>query len=408
MASESSSPLVGSDVDEPILRHGRHAFYTPLRFQIPHPADLIFPATIPILEHYNSQSLHHDADPLLIEALSIAPTLFYGCDTTPAVHCLVRFDLFIKVQLKLVCDLDMVWSAGTVMVRDGARWRPLKDWLQTFPSPTIKGYGKAALEQQYNWWRRTGKPFRFPDLPNELQRRILLFAIGEHVEPAYSKDDAGYYWNGGKKEVSLTKGTMHREDHRNCTSFPLIAPVNLALLCLSKQTSKLAGDVLWADTTKTYRSAPHGTTSVTRIELTIDREDLTTSVKSNPIHTATRLEPQQLGTFVDHPFFTQLSMPMNFFACGIMFPSVSASGRRLLPLSLPFASSPNLLTVSELAAFMGYNSATGCRPLGPSIGISGCACMRSVNSFEPMKYFRSAGPVIETPVLSTVAKTLAS
>ncbi|KAK5134738.1 hypothetical protein LTR08_006113 [Meristemomyces frigidus] len=239
-------------VDAPIIKCGRHDFDTPLKFQVPHALDLIFCATIPILEKYNAQSLHYEADPLHIEALSISPTMAYACDTSSVVHCLVRSDFFARVQLKLVCDLDAGWSAGTVMIRDGERWLPLKQWLRTLPSPTMKAYRKVVLEVQYKWWRSTGKPFRFLDLPSELQRHILLFAIGEYVEPDYTSSSPL------NKRVDLTKGTQQLHSRKiaglhNSTTLPAIAPVNLALLGLNKSLRNMALDVLWGDTTKVYR-----------------------------------------------------------------------------------------------------------------------------------------------------------
>ncbi|KAK5120833.1 hypothetical protein LTR85_005900 [Meristemomyces frigidus] len=192
------------------------------------------------------------------------------------VHCFVRFDLFIKVQLKLVCDLDAGRSAGAVMIRDGERWRPLNEWLHTLPPPTMKEYGKVAIEEQYKCWRRTGRPFRFLDLPKELQRHILLFAVDEHIEPEYDNEwipkDGGVYQ---KKGVKLTKGTFRAQErsYRGSyarTNLPPIAPVNLALLGLSKQTRTMALDVLWGDTTKTYRAAPYTGEWATRIEQTMD------------------------------------------------------------------------------------------------------------------------------------------
>lgn len=135
-------------VDHPIREKDRHSFGAPLKIQKAHPFDLVYSAALPILQEYNEQNFHHAADPLLIEALSISPTLFYGYDTTSAVHLLVRSGTFIKVQLKLVCDLDAGWEAGTVVVRDDERWISLREWLRTLPQSSMRNIDKAALEVQ--------------------------------------------------------------------------------------------------------------------------------------------------------------------------------------------------------------------------------------------------------------------
>ncbi|GAB1725300.1 hypothetical protein NU195Hw_g4050t1 [Hortaea werneckii] len=113
-AEKQLERLLYDPVSRPDFEGCRHDFGDDgLWIQIPNKNDYVFFATVPILEEYNAQSMHRHYDPLLIEALNIAPTLFYGMDSTSAVHCLVRHELFIKVQLKLVCHLDYGWNAAT-------------------------------------------------------------------------------------------------------------------------------------------------------------------------------------------------------------------------------------------------------------------------------------------------------
>ncbi|KAI7428269.1 hypothetical protein KC336_g5612 [Hortaea werneckii] len=244
-----------------------------LWIQIPNKNDYVFFATVPILEEYNAQSMHRHYDPLLIEALNIAPTLFYGMDSTSAVHCLVRHELFIKVQLKLVCHLDYGWSAAIVMLKDEDRWIPLQQWLKTLPEPTLPNYHVLAHEDQYQWWRSTGKPFRLLDLPGELQERIFLFAAGEYIEPhfrgEYVCDENGYgiKQDGTRDEdgvLNLSRWTVithgtHRAKRCGVSKYdwtarPAISPVNLGILSLSKKTREAALYALWKQTTKVFRS----------------------------------------------------------------------------------------------------------------------------------------------------------
>ncbi|OTA37103.1 hypothetical protein BTJ68_03130 [Hortaea werneckii EXF-2000] len=244
-----------------------------LWIQIPNKNDYVFFATVPILEEYNAQSMHRHYDPLLIEALNIAPTLFYGMDSTSAVHCLVRHELFIKVQLKLVCHLDYGWSAAIVMLKDEDRWIPLQQWLKTLPEPTLPNYHVLAHEDQYQWWRSTGKPFRLLDLPGELQERIFLFAAGEYIEPHFREeyvcDENGYgiKQDGTRDEdgvLNLSRWTVithgtHRAKRCGVSKYdwtarPAISPVNLGILSLSKKTREAALYALWKQTTKVFRS----------------------------------------------------------------------------------------------------------------------------------------------------------
>ncbi|KAI7529663.1 hypothetical protein KC331_g15095, partial [Hortaea werneckii] len=274
-AEKQLERLLHDPVSRPDFEGCRHDFEDDgLWFQIPNKDDHVFFAAVPILEEYNAQSMHRHYDPLLIEALNIAPTLFYGMDSTSAVHCLVRHELFIKIQLKLVCHLDYGWSAATVMLKDEDRWVPLQQWLKNLPEPTLPNYHVLAYEEQYQWWRSTGKPFRFLDLPGELQERIFLFAVGEYIEPQFLEnyvwDEDGYVnkQEGAydKDEIVLeqrrwtavTRGT-HRAKRSGISKYdwtarPAIPPVNLGILSLSKKTQEAALYALWKQTTKVFRS----------------------------------------------------------------------------------------------------------------------------------------------------------
>ncbi|KAI7160396.1 hypothetical protein KC349_g3496 [Hortaea werneckii] len=267
--------LLHDPVSRPDFEGCRHDFGDDgLWIQIPNKDDYIFFAAVPILEDYNAQSMHRQYDPLLIEALNIAPTLFYGMDSTSAVHCLVRHELFVKVQLKLVCHLDYGWSAATVMLKDEDRWVPLQQWLKTLPEPTLPNYHVLAYEEQFQWWRSTGNPFRLLDLPGELQERVFLFAVGEYIEPQFLEkyvwDEDGYV---NKQEgacdkdgivlelrrwTAVTRGT-HRAKRSSISKYdwtarPTIPPVNLGILSLSKKTREAALYALWKQTTKVFRS----------------------------------------------------------------------------------------------------------------------------------------------------------
>ncbi|KAI7167051.1 hypothetical protein KC360_g8874 [Hortaea werneckii] len=273
-AEKQLERLLYDPVSRPDFEGCRHDFEEDgLLFQVPNKEDYVFFAAVPILEEYNAQSMHRHYDPLLIEALNIAPTLFYGMDSTSAVHCLVRHELFIKVQLKLVCHLDHGWSAANVMLKDEDRWIPLQQWLKTLPEPTMPNYHVPAYEEQYQWWRSTGRPFRLLDLPGELQERIFLFAVGEYIEPHFREesvwDEDGYVnkqegaRDGGfvlkfSRWTVITHGT-HRAKRCGVSKYdwtarPAISPVNLGVLSLSKKTREAALYALWKQTTKVFRS----------------------------------------------------------------------------------------------------------------------------------------------------------
>ncbi|KAK3644028.1 hypothetical protein LTR56_009880 [Elasticomyces elasticus] len=260
-------------VDKPLIERDRYSFGRPLKFQKPHPLDLIYSAVLPILDDYNQQCLHYLADPLQISALSAAPTLLYACDTAPVVHLLGRVNTFIKVQLKLVCDLDAGWSAGTVMVRMGERWMPLRAWLSSPAFPEQRawpGLYKAAIELQYQQYMAKDGGLQWRNaagegLPTEIWRHILLFCVGEYIEPYHTTEvEECTDEEGGDepstKEKPLTILTGHGVERRvesPWTINPLhkqLLPVNRAFLELDKFNRATAHDVFWTSTTKRYMS----------------------------------------------------------------------------------------------------------------------------------------------------------
>ena len=177
LALLSPQEVSRSCVDKPVIifqKDARQALWPLIKVQKSHPYDFIVTYSVPNLEKYNSQSVAHTADPLLFEALSPSPTLFYACDTTPAVHCLVRHDFIALVQLKLKCDLEDGWAAGTVMVLDEDRWIPLDTLLTTLPGPSIRVLGRSGFKLQWIWWNTVLKTkrtkFQFNRLPVELQQ----------------------------------------------------------------------------------------------------------------------------------------------------------------------------------------------------------------------------------------------
>lgn len=99
------------------------------------------------------------ANELCLSALNCAPTIFFSYyETEPVVHALFREGLVIKVQLKMVCDLEYGWSSCTVLLRDGDRWISFHDYLETWLYAEYTG--KIGYRIQHRWWESLRKSFR--------------------------------------------------------------------------------------------------------------------------------------------------------------------------------------------------------------------------------------------------------
>ncbi|KAK5705974.1 hypothetical protein LTR17_021185 [Elasticomyces elasticus] len=270
-------------VDNPVMRWGREGFKYPLKIQTPHPYDLVYIYAKAAVDEHNNQliaaathplhafTLKHDR--LTLEALSISPTMFYegGCDSTPAVHVLVRHELFVKVQLKLVCDIKFGWSSVTVMVRDDDRWIRFAEFLKTLKGSTMSTVGWSGYHLQYLWWRemkRLAKTVKsagaglevaalpgpmgdLEKLPVELRSTMLLHGIGERVMPHQE------YVTRGQRQVYvtfLTRGENMRLRRSGHDQFPprAVYQSNTNILRLNKATRALALQVLNKNTIKVY------------------------------------------------------------------------------------------------------------------------------------------------------------
>lgn len=240
-------------VDSPMFGHSRHDFQGPLKFQNPNPGDLVYWEARKVVEQYQQEEpFEKFANELFLSALNCAPTvLFSHYETAPVVHALFREGMVAKIQLKLVCDLEMGWSFCTVLVRDDDRWIPLRDLLKTLPDSTVETTGQVGHWIQHRWWQSMGKPFRLLDLPKEIQQQVLLYALGEEVLPQFA-------WPRSNNVLSITRGTGPKmRPYRGMTSIEWpnprrVLPTNLSVLRLNKDLAAIATQILWRDTTKVF------------------------------------------------------------------------------------------------------------------------------------------------------------
>ncbi|KAK0346886.1 hypothetical protein LTR91_021362 [Friedmanniomyces endolithicus] len=249
-------PLSKTAFETPVIQHNRYAFGGPLLVRIPHPNKITFTAMNELLTEFNKADLHRRLDPLAVEALTDTPTICYARETEPAVFLLGRAQTFIKLQVKLVRESDVPGGPVVAMVRDGTRRYSLRTWLETLQKHRMPNIDRLALQLQHQQWQKTGRPFRFKELPAEIRSRIFLFAVGPYVEPSYQSDF--FMLKGGWEnnlELNITgKGVSRRvsdEWHVNALHKQL-APVNLGLLEISKATRKECMSALRKDTTKRY------------------------------------------------------------------------------------------------------------------------------------------------------------
>lgn len=140
-------PYSTNDHPRKSKRSGAFGGYN-LKCRVPSPDDQVFSSTASVLEGFNQKDFHYKADPIRIHAYSTTPTIFYDYESAPAVHVLRRTKTWIKVHLKIVCDLDERWDTGTVFVKDRFSWVPLLSWLELLPNSVKKDIDKAALELQ--------------------------------------------------------------------------------------------------------------------------------------------------------------------------------------------------------------------------------------------------------------------
>ncbi|KAK5737660.1 hypothetical protein LTR17_006522 [Elasticomyces elasticus] len=232
--------LAQNSAEVPIIQRDRLAFGIPLTIHIAHEENVVFTAVRALLDEYNSKSIHSELDPLDLTALSDAATPVHGGKSATTLLLIGRVHTLVKLQAKLVGD--------EVFVRMGDSGMLFRTWLETLPDHRMPGIKSMALEKQYKQWTRSKKPFRFTDLPTELQNRILLYAVGEYVEShVTSRGDMKLTASGGHTAPPSTRRYVNPLPHQP-------PPVNLGLLKLNKATRANALGVLQYETAKRYTS----------------------------------------------------------------------------------------------------------------------------------------------------------
>ncbi|KAK4890498.1 hypothetical protein LTR27_010779 [Elasticomyces elasticus] len=306
-----------SYVDNPVIRASRKGFKKAFKVQTPHPYDLVFFHAQSVVKDFNAnliatatspvQSFAYEYDPWNLEALSISPTMFYkdGYESVSAVHCLMRQDYLVKVQLKLVCNIEIGWSSATVMVRDADRWITLAKLLDTLGGSDLKTVGPCGYGLQFLWWRKmqkasnsgiskraqrrlatsTDSTGNLEKLPVEIRMKFLMHCLGERVAPKGG-------WRSDENRQSsrdftvLTRGDDMKRDprfpeHDDPYTIPrVVLPSNVSVLQLNKATRALALEVLNKATIKVY-SHPGNLTIHTkanynflqRLELCFENDD---------------------------------------------------------------------------------------------------------------------------------------
>lgn len=248
---QASAKLHRAPVDTPIIATGKEGFGKWLKYQTPHPQDFVFVQAAKVIEMYNSSlsPIEKFAGSMRLEALNAAAATIpiYGCESSPTVHALVREGQVIKVQLKLSRDLLEGWEHSAVMLKDGDRWILLHEYLDGL-EPVVSMTGQSGYEIQYNWWKSMCRPFEILKMPQELQDRIWLFAVGERIDPFILNDC------GGIIRVSLVQGTRidhiyHRSKDPGINRILDVEPVNQSLLRLNKSTHHNIKKVLKTHTT---------------------------------------------------------------------------------------------------------------------------------------------------------------
>ncbi|KAK5715272.1 hypothetical protein LTR17_016873 [Elasticomyces elasticus] len=242
--------LMHSLADSPIIQHSRFAFGRQLEIEVPHKHDIIIIAARAVVEAYNQKSYHGIIDPISVEALTKAPTIRHACETEPVVFLLLRECTYIKLQLKLVRQADAPGMIAEVLVRDGVNTHSLRAWLETLPDHRMPNIAQLALETQYQHWMETKKPFRFTDLPDELQKQISVDAVGETVEPTFNLLSHLIGHPVALPYLGLKRTVTNKFYVNPLPEQP--STVNRALLEVNRSTRAITLEALLHNTTKRY------------------------------------------------------------------------------------------------------------------------------------------------------------
>ena len=131
------------------------------------------------------------------------------------------------------------------MVLLGDHWEPLSEYIKALPASRMSLVGASGIKLQCAWWRSRRQPFRFVDLPSELQKMVLLHLIGTHVtvKPMGLRYAPGCSPIQGEERIYYEKFDQ---------TLPKLDLIDEAIFRLNKDTARVAHEALWTATTKVF------------------------------------------------------------------------------------------------------------------------------------------------------------
>jgi hypothetical protein len=233
-------------IDRPIVGETRDEFQPPLVFDWTREQDQMLDAVRTAIEDFNTFNLAAFMRPLVvsmvrqaihplppgIQALRLFAIGTLGNEEVPGV--IAKVPIYFRISQSGRRDLMVMNGESNPML--------LKDWLKIAMLPRIPQMpiGAQGYELQLKWWEALGgAPFRFTDLPSDLQRLVLLHMVGEvrHLDFEYDEVSSDY-------RPTLCKRAKVRSDSDGSLPPPIDA-LDHGHFCLSRAVyHKLKKDIL--------------------------------------------------------------------------------------------------------------------------------------------------------------------
>lgn len=276
-------PPTADDLKRFHVRENRHQFTPELIFACARNGsrDPIFEAAGKILRIHNIQTFAKFANPLSISQLEHPSWHEFVLGHGTRQYAIGRMGsdpFFAKAPLSI--------SKGKVMVRNGAEFLDLEDWIETLPftaGPDI--YGEAGYKMLDQWHKARKLQKQCPRINANVMDILLLHAIGEVRN--VQNDSQGPtilraydFRHGSAESVQAWSGGAHISPRS-------IQNVNWRLLCLNKDTYERVQRLIRLHTTKSF-TAPY------------ILQDVLLSASTNFINSLTKVQL----SFTDVDYFT--------------------------------------------------------------------------------------------------------
>lgn len=187
------------------IRYDQYRYSLPKPFKVDQ-SDEVLKFIIRTIKNLNTKDINVATQKFWIQGLTchlpVWPLNYHNAQFPVKLYAIKRcweeFPVCIAVMVEDRGSMNPVLTSDRVKAKihppvDGDEWKTIEQFLKSWATPRFLGRIHPAFkneEAQRKWWRLTGKPFRFLDLPKEIRFQVLIHALGSEIRPKARRDSS--------------------------------------------------------------------------------------------------------------------------------------------------------------------------------------------------------------------------